>query len=94
MVEKFDPNRSMTLCEFRYVENMSAAKYYDLKNKGLWAGGNERRRHDPDHAGGARQMGVSAWLSLPGPKLHSLRPSAGANWPILPGAPRPQVRGM
>lgn len=35
MVEKFDPNRSMTLREFRYVENMSAAKYYDLKNKGL-----------------------------------------------------------
>jgi hypothetical protein len=35
MVEKFDPNRSMTLRGFRYVENMSAAKYYDLKNKGL-----------------------------------------------------------
>ena len=33
-MEKFDPNRSMTLGEFRDVENMSAAKYYDLKNKG------------------------------------------------------------
>jgi hypothetical protein len=34
-MEKFDPNRSMTLSEFRYVENMSAAKYYDLKSKGF-----------------------------------------------------------
>src|SRR5262245_35085382 len=34
-MEKLDPSRSMTLSEFRYVENMSAAKYYDLKNKGL-----------------------------------------------------------
>jgi hypothetical protein len=34
-MEKFDPNRSMTLAEFRYAENMSAAKYYGLKSKGL-----------------------------------------------------------
>jgi hypothetical protein len=34
-LEKFDPNRSLTLPEFRYVDNMSAAKYYTLKRKGL-----------------------------------------------------------
>jgi hypothetical protein len=46
MVVKFDPNRSLTPGGFRYVENMSAAKYYDLKNKGLGRGA-ERRRYDP-----------------------------------------------
>ena len=34
-MEKLDPNRSMTLSEFRYVENMSPTKYHGLKNKGL-----------------------------------------------------------
>jgi hypothetical protein len=34
-MEKFDPNRSLTPSEFRYLERMSPSKYHELKKKRL-----------------------------------------------------------
>ena len=93
MVEKFDPNRSMTLREFRYVENMSAAKYYDLKNKGL---GPEELNVDgmiriTPEARAKWQARMAELAKSEAAQLEAERRRELAN---MPGAPRPQVRGM
>ena len=77
-----DPNRSLSRKEFRYVENISPAKFYKLKKRGLTP--------DEINVDGLARITPEAhakWRpSWRSPRLRSSKPSAGANWPLPPAA--------